>query len=331
MNKFQNFLNDLSAGAAKSAEATRRAEEVYPSVLNLRGKYHQELKNLGVSLSETPVQAVGAFGARLMTDIANDGTRGIYWRYNHPLAILDKAVDRTLETAIGEEAYKQLGKTKTGLIALGITAPATALAGTYDITNVGEMFRPKGYAQQYAEEGSEDRRQTEQPVQELFERFFLSRQGRPLKYETAKEDIPDLTPERYSNFMKNYYQDKGLLGLAKYTNENLEGVPELRMLGYPVNIASATTALGGLAGAAVALRAPNPNRSVVVQQGLPGIADDVVTTSLSSAKGLTRRGLGGGVVGAAAGAVLGTAVNELIAQGNRPKLPTLAQYEQEVQ
>jgi len=331
MKTFQNLLNDLRAGAVKSAEATRRAEEIYPSILNLRSTYHKELKNLGVSLKETPVQAIGAFGTRLMTDIANDGTRGIYWRYNHPLAVLDKAVDQTLEAAIGPEAYRSLGKTKTGLMALGITAPATALSGIYDLTNPGEAFRPSGYAQQYAEEGSEDRRETQQPVQELFERFFLNRQGRPLKYETAKEDIPDLTPERYSNFMKNYYQDKGLLGIVKYTNENLEGVPEARMLGYPINIPSASTALGGLAGASLALRAPNKNRSVVVQQGIPGIAEDVVSTKLSSTKGLMGRGFAGGLAGAAAGALFGSLVNEVIAAGNRPQLQTLAEYQQEMQ
>ena len=43
--------------------------------------------------------------------------------------------------------------------------------------------------------------------------FFLGRRGRPLKYETAKQDIPDLTPERYSNVMRTQYQDRGLLGL----------------------------------------------------------------------------------------------------------------------
>jgi hypothetical protein len=334
---FQNLLNNLgqnlAEGARKSAEATKRAEEFYPSVLNLRGKYHEELRKQGVSLRETPVQAVGAFGARLATDIANDGTRGIYWRYNHPLAALDKAVDKTVEAAIGTEAYKELGRAKTGLIGASVAIPATALAGTYDITNASEMFRPKGFAQSYAEEGSEDRRETTQPTMELFERFFLSRQGRPLKYETAKEDIPSLTPERYANFMRNYYQDKGLLGLVKYTPENLEGVPEIRMLGYPVNIASAATALGGLAGVSAALRTAKRGKQTVVQQGLPGIAPDVaeVKTGPSYTKGLTKRGLIGAAAGATAGALAGSAINAVIAQANRPKLPTTSEYNQEMQ
>jgi hypothetical protein len=101
-NRFQRLINSVKEGVAKSTEATRRAEEFYPSVLNIRGKYHQELRKQGVSLRETPVQAAGAFGARLLTDLTNDGTRGVYWRYNHPLAALDKGIDRTIEAAVGK-------------------------------------------------------------------------------------------------------------------------------------------------------------------------------------------------------------------------------------
>lgn len=332
-NLFQRLINSAKEGVAKSTEATRRAEEVYPSVLNIRGKYHQELRKQGVSLRETPVQAAGAFGARLLTDLTNDGTRGVYWRYNHPLAGLDKGIDKTIEDAVGKEAARELGKAKTGLMAASVAIPTTALAGTYDITNASEMFRPKGYAQSYAEEGSEDRRETTQPTMELFERFFLARQGRPLKYETAKEDIPSLTPERYSNFMRNYYQDKGLLGLVKFTPENLEGVPEMRMLGYPVNIASAATAIGGLAGMSAGLRSKKAGKSTVTQMGLPGIAADVTTTATTPGymKGLARRGVIGGIAGAAGGALIGSTVNAVIAQANRPKLPTTAEYTQEMQ
>ena len=307
LNTVTSGLKELKTGVSKSAEASRRAYlkgEYNPSVLKeipgLRGEYHQQLKNLGVSMSETPTQAVGAFGARLLTDLTNDGTRGIYWRYNHPLALLEKGA----EAAIGKEAYKQLGPTKTGLITAAVVAPATALAGAYDITNPGQMFRPKGFAQSYAEEGSEDRRQTSQPVPELFERFFLGRTGRPLKYETAKADIPSLTPERYGNYLRNYYQDKGFLGLIKATPENLEGVPEARMLGYPITIPSVTTAAGGITGAAAAIR----------------------TAPL--VKNSFKRGLAGAAGGSIAGAMLGNLANAaLAAKPVENQLPTTAQYE----
>jgi hypothetical protein len=306
---FQDFLNKLTSGARASAEASRRAyvsatPEYSPSILKgipgLRGSYHKELANLGVSLKETPVEAAGAFGARLITDLTNDGTRGIYWRYNHPLSWVEEGA----KAAIGRDAYKQLGPTKTGLIGAAIVVPATALTGAYDITNPLEMFRPKGYAQSYAEEGSEDRRETSQPVPELFERFFLGRTGRPLKYETAKQDIPSLTPERYGNYLNNLYQEHGLLGIVKATPENLEGVPEARVLGYPITIPSATTAVGGIIGAGAAIR------------------------SAPLVKNAFRRGLAGAAVGGAAGAIAGNLANAVLAaKPVENQLPTTAQYE----
>lgn len=322
---FQNLLNKISSvgpklvsGARKSAEASQRAAvydpdlpkglqqkiEYNPSVLKeipaLRGRYHDELRDLGVSFKETPVEAMGALGMRLMTDLTNDGTRGIYWRYNHPLALLEAGAQK----AIGKQAYEQLGPAKTGLIGAAITIPATAVAGAYNLANPGEMFRPKGFAQAYAEEGSEDRRETSQPVPELFERFFLGRTGRPLNYETAKKDIPSLTPERYGNYLRDYYQDKGALGLVKFTPENLEGVPEARMLGYPVTIPSVTAAAGGIVGAATAIRtAPTVRNSF-------------------------KRGLAGAALGSGAGVVLGNLANSVLAaKATEQTLPTSGQYE----
>lgn len=307
---FQDFLNKLGTGARKSAEASRIAyaaasPEYHPSILKgipgLRGRYHTELEKLGVSLTETPVEAAGAFGMRLLTDLTNDGTRGIYWRYNHPLAWLEEGA----KAAIGKEAYKELGPAKTGLIVgAGVALPATALTGAYNILNPGQMFRPQGYAQSYAEEGSEDRRETSQPIPELFERFALGRTGRPLNYETAKEDIPSLTPERYSNYMRNLYQDHGFLGIVKGTTENLQGVPEARVLGYPITIPSVTTAVGGIAGAALGIR------------------------SAPTVRNSFRRGLAGALIGSGAGVVAGNLANTVLAaKATQQTLPTTAQYE----
>ena len=317
---FQQLLNLKQAyveGLRKdviAGKAAAKAGEYYPTVLasvpgvsaatqqirGVRDTYQKELNKLGVSFKETPVQAAGALTGRLLTDLTNDGTRGIYWRYNHPLAVLGAGV----EAAIGKEAYRELGPLKTGLIGSAITIPATALAGAYDLTNPGELFRPKGFAQAYAEEGAEDRRETSQPTGELFERFFLGRTGRPLKYETAKEDIPSLTPERYGNYLRNYYQDKGFLGVVKATPENLQGVPEARVLGYPVTIPAVTTALGGLAGAGVGIR----------------------TAPL--VKNSFKRGLAGALAGAGSGAILGNLANTVLAaKPAENQLPTTAQYE----
>ena len=261
--------------------------------------FKQAIKAKGISARETPEQFLGAYTSRLLIDVSNDGTRTYWWRWNHPLAIAQR---------VAEVGVKEID-TPTGraVAGLAIAAPAIAAAGTYDITNPEEQFRPEGYAQSYSPKGAEDRRKTGQPAQELFERFFLGRTGDPLKYATAKQEIPTLTPERYANYLNFIYQDKGLLGLGivKGTAENLQGYPEARMLGFPVNIPMAGGFLAGTAGAKLAAS----------------------TAAAGTPKQRAIRGVIGGLAGSLMGITAGNAVNETIAQGNRPRLPTIAEYE----
>ena len=282
----------------------------------LSPKFKEELTNKGITTA-TPAQFLGAYASRVIVDAANDGTRTYWWRYNHPLAIASRLSELGLESAGLPSTITKDPVTKS-LIGLGIGLPAIATAGTYDITNLGEMFRPKGYAQSYAPEGSEDRRQTEQPAQELFERFFLGRTGRPLKYETAKQDIPDLTPQRYGNYMDYLYNDKGLLGLGivKGTMENLQGVPEARLLGFPATIPMAGGFAAGTAGAIIGAKIGS--KAVDTKRG---IARNVATAP--------RRAIIGAALGSALGVAMGNAVNETIAAANRQKLPTLNSYQKD--
>lgn len=249
---------------------------------------------------QTPAQFAGAYAARLLTDVGEDSTRQFYWRYNHPMALAEKAIEQVVPGLAEIES-----PTKRAAITLGISAPVAASLGTFDITNPGEFFRPKGYAQKYSEEGSEDRRETAEPAMELFDRFFLGRRGEPLKYETAKEDIPSLTPERYKKVMQSQYQDRGLLGLGivKGTTENIEGYPEVRIVGFPVGLQAA----GALAGGAVAAR------QAMKQTALP-----------------TRAKAGLTLAGSLAGALLGNLTNKAIAsaQNNPEQLPSTSEYRQ---
>lgn len=265
------------------------------SVLDPRFK--KDIKKEGVTIRQTPAQAAGAYTSRALVDAANDGTRTYWWRWNHPLAI----AQRVVETGLG----KIESPTAKAAAGLAIAVPAIAAAGSYDITNPEEQFRPEGYAQTYSPKGAEDRRQTGQPVQELFERFFLGRTGDPLKYATAKEEIPSLTPERYGNYLNYLYQDKGLLGLGivKGTMENLQGYPEARMLGFPVNLPMAGGFIAGTTGAKLASATGATSRQRAV------------------------RGILGGLAGSLGGVLTGNVANEIIAQGNRPRLPTTAEYE----
>ena len=264
--------------------------------------FKKNLATEGITARETPMQFLGAYTSRIIVDAANDGTRTYWWRYNHPLAIAQRVSDLVLDKA----GMPQSPVTRS-LIGLGIGLPSIAAAGTYDITNPEQQFRPKGYSQAYAEEGAEDRRESTQPAQELFERFFLGRTGRPLKYETAKQDIPDLTPERYGNYLNHLYNDKGFLnlGIVKGTTENLQGVPEARLLGFPASIPMVGGFAAGTAGA------------IIGAKTAPGITK------------IAGRSIMGGAIGSAVGVAMGQVVNETIAAANRPQLSRLSDYQQQ--
>lgn len=287
MNIFQSFKSGFKTADQIQLDMLARAGQqgVGYGQSVLGPGFKKELAKKGITARQTPAQFLGAYTSRALIDVANDGTRTYWWRWNHPLAIAQRGV----ETGVNSSLISS--PTGRALVHLGVALPAVAAAGTYDITNPEEQFRPKGYAQSYAPKGAEDRRQTAQPVQELFERFFLGRTGDPLKYATAKQEIPSLTPERYGNYMNYLYQDKGLLGLGviKGTMENLEGNPELRLLNVPVSIPMVGGFAAGTIGANLAGRAPGTPRQKVV------------------------RALAGGLAGSLGGVAAGTGVNNVMA------------------
>jgi hypothetical protein len=272
-------------------------------------RFRQELSKEGISARATPAQFVGAYTSRLLVDAANDGSRTYWWRYNHPLAVAQKGVEYGVNPITSPTARALAG--------LGIAAPAIAASGTYDLLNPGEMFRPKGYAQKYSEVGAEDRRETSQPAQELVERFFMGRTGEPLKYETAKQDIPDLTPGRYANYQNFLYNEKGLLdlGIIKGTGENLQGVPEVRALGFPVTLPMAA---GFTVGSIAARQAMVKNRT----QTPAG----KTVTNMYPGRERSIRGIIGGTVGSLTGVAFGNMLNAAIATANRPQLPLASEY-----
>ena len=272
-------------------------------------RFKESLLKQGVSARQTPAQFVGAYTSRLLVDAANDGSRTYWWRYNHPLAVAQKGVE------YGVNPIKS--PTARALGAIAISAPAVAASGTYDLLNPGELFRPKGYAQKYSEVGSEDRRETSQPGQELFERFFMQRTGEPLKYETAKQDIPDLTPGRYANYQNFHYNEKGLLdlGIIKGTGENLQGVPEVRALGFPVTLPMAA---GFTVGSIAARQAMVQNRTQT--------PEGKTVTHMYPGRERSIRGIVGGTVGSIAGVAFGNMLNAAIATANRPQLPSVSEY-----
>lgn len=310
---------DLNYQAQQFARGFKKADLIQQRMIRDRKKYNiggggygqsvldprfkSEVVKRGISAKTTPAQFLGAYTSRTLIDVNNDGTRTYWWKYNHPLAIAQRGMELA---GINQETLGKSPSTVSAVM-LGVSLPAIATAGTYDITNPGEQFRPKGYAQSYAEEGSEDRRETTQPTQELFERFFLGRTGKPLKYETAKQDIPSLTPKRYGNYMQFLYQDKGLLdlGILKGTTENLEGKPEIRLLGFPATLPMA----GGFAAGTATVLAANKAMSDVKPS--PGKTGKVALA---------------GAAGSMLGIALGNMLNAAIATANRPQLTESSEY-----
>lgn len=312
-SQIRTILQDIKTGVKKAdiAQTTSETGGLGYGQSILDPRFRQEVARMGVSAKATPAQFAGAYASRLLVDAANDGSRTYWWRYNHPLAVAQKGVEYGVSPI--------QSPTARAAAALGIAAPAIAAAGTYDLLNPGEMFRPKGYAQSYAEVGSEDRRQTAQPAQELIERFFMGRTGTPLKYETAKQDIPSLTPQRYANYQNFLYNERGLLdlGIVKGTMENMQGVPEVRALGFPVTLPMA----GGFVAGSIAARQAMVESRAKTPQG------KVVNKYYPGRQGAIR-GIVGGTAGSVAGVTIGNLVNAAIASANRPQLPTTSEYQQ---
>jgi hypothetical protein len=321
--QLKNIIQNVKAGVQDFKTGVRTADEVQrASQSNIEGglgygqsildpRFKQGVAEAGISFKQNPSQFLGAYASRLVVDAANDGSRTYWWRYNHPLAVAQKGVEYGVNPI--------QSPTARAAAALAVSIPAVSAAGTYNLLNPGELFRPKGYAQTYSEPGSEDRRETAQPTQELVERFFMGRTGEPLKYATAKQDIPSLTPQRYANYQNFLYNERGLLnlGVIKATSENLQGYPEARMLGFPVTIPMA----GAFAAGSIAARQAMVKNRAVTPEG------KTATEFYTGRKGATR-GILGGLAGSVAGVAAGHLINEVIATANRPKLEGLNNYQQ---
>lgn len=310
------MLAGLRKGWETASKVMQNTGDYGHSILPANKRSRDFYKNIAAEgiTKETPAQLAGALGARMVTDLGQDGTRSLYWRYNHPSQVTQKGFEKAVGPALNQ--YTQPQKAAIGLTAIGL--PVGASLGTMDLTNLGELGRPKGFAQTYSEVGAEDRRETGQVVPELIDRFALGRQGRPLKFETAQQDIPDLTKERYSNYQKFLYNEKGPLGVGiiKGTMENLQGEPEIRLAGFPVGLQAAGAAVGGTLGVRAATAGNTKIKDTIGGQQVlrPGT------------KMPARKVVGIGAAGALAGGLTGKLINMAIARGARKDLPSTYEY-----
>lgn len=273
-------------------------------VATIRDKeFKQRIADTGVNLKETPMAFLGAYTARALGDVVADDTRNLWWSLNHPIAVADKAARLVVDPEGKLPRYAS-----AAIIAPAIQS-AVALSGAYDPTNVGELGRPKGYKQNVPDPN--DFTKTLDPATEVFERFMQGRQGRPLKYSDAKAEIPSLTPGRYANYMQFLYNEPAVLGSFKATSENLQGVPEARVFGYPVSIPSVTALAGGVLGARLGVNS-GIKETVVQPSILANEAAEVVGSKIRP-KYQSLRGVVGGLAGSAAGAIAGVLANQALA------------------
>lgn len=320
-----NVFKSLAEGSKKAKNlmvALADEQGTYPRSIFYDPEFAREVQKANITLKETPAEFLGAYATRLVGDVATNASRGKYWQFNHPAAIADRLLQKTIDP---ENALGPYGRAAIGFTAL---QPAFALTGAYDLTNISELGRPEGYKQN--EPNPDDPTKSVAPGTELFQRFFQGRQGRPLAYEKAKEEIPSLTPQRYANYMNFLYNDPGLvgdltLGTVKVTGENLQGVPEARILGYPINIQSSLALAGGLAGGRLGI---TTGRETITQ---PSLLQEKSAKSYyypNKTKAVLR-GAAGALAGSAAGAIAGQLVNQAIAAaGNRMQMPTQEEYKQ---
>ena len=280
------------------------AESRGRGVASIRDKeFRQRVAETGVTLKETPMAFLGAYTARALGDVVADDTRNLWWQINHPIAIADKAARLVIDPKGNLPRYAS-----SAIIAPAIQT-AVALSGAYDPTNISELGRPKGYKQNVPD--PDDFTKTLDPATEVFERFMQGRQGRPLKYSDAKAEIPSLTPGRYANYMQFLYNEPAVLGSFKATSENLQGVPEARVFGYPVSIPSVTALAGGVLGARAGLA--SATKESVIQPSLFAQEAPDIITSKNRPKYQSLRGVVGGLAGSAAGAIAGVLANQALA------------------
>ena len=83
-------------------EVTKSARKGYEGVAatdfvsKATGQVYQKGDPVQVAKAKNVAEYLGRYSAQLATDVLSDGTRQFYWRYNHPLAIGQKVVEKNI-------------------------------------------------------------------------------------------------------------------------------------------------------------------------------------------------------------------------------------------
>ncbi len=245
----------------------------------IEGLAHQSALNPDGYVAQAKKQGIQAIPGyvlgRLAGDILADGTRKIYWLGNNAMALNSLATDYAIGPELRNysvpasmrEPNKKYYSSAEALLPQFAVQSAFAVAnGYYDPRNAGELGRLSGF--QAVVPTEEDKRKTENPLAEVFSRYFMGRTGKLLPYDEFKKERPDIDLETYNNYQRFLNQDKGFLGmgLLKGTMEGLDE-PEARILGSRVALSGAATGIGGAIGIGVGQSLTPKNRFAGAMMG----------------------------------------------------------------
>jgi len=147
---------------------------------------------------------VGYGLGRFAGDMFGELSRGMYWRYNHPLAITYKA---------GEEIGKSAGFRVTknnqvyehpraaALYGGGLALLMNVASGNFDIQNLDAGGRPRGYSAILPT--PEDPTQSKAPLLEMPLGWLVGSRHKLLPYDKFVKERPDISPEEYQR-QKDY-------------------------------------------------------------------------------------------------------------------------------
>ena len=276
---------------------------------------------------------------RLAGDALGDGLRRTIWLSNHPLAqlglvseypaihsglapdypalaaeIRKQDPDANLNSTVLDDVHAERMGLATprvhnrgvplDIARYAIPAMATAAmvqsSGNFDAGNLLSGGRAPGYEAIIPVAGDPSR--SASPPLELAARYLFGRTGRLLPWDQFHQERPEIAKSDYLAYKAHQF-DGGLLdlGLIKGTGRNLEGEPEMTMMGFRVPLSAAGAALGSMAAAVGGAKAADHFLADRFPAGTP------------AALGLERPGhrrLAGAALGALAGALLGRGVTK---------------------
>jgi hypothetical protein len=123
-------------------------------------------------------------------------------------------------------------------------------SGIYNPLNLTEGMRPAGY--QAVNPSEEDPRVSTNPAMDVLQRYLFGRKGKLLPWEEFTQEKPNVSYEKYQEY-KDWRFGEGndpvrdlTMGLAQFTPSNLEGIPELSIMGVGVTPMGALASAGGL-------------------------------------------------------------------------------------